>query len=334
MCSLISRRVISVSPGSDQCFSTASTWIQNCLASHSLCSHEEQGPKALPTRVIGVGSLDGSRTPFLFISNGMPGEWATLSHCWGKRRPLTTTISTLEARCRSLPLEHLPPLYKDAIVIVRRLKYRYLWIDSLCILQDSDADWQTESENMGHIFKNAAFTIAAEAAPDSTHSILDITRSVSNSVRLSCHSRSRRLEGTMLARLGYPFTQVGKSELSRRAWTLQEDLLSPRVLKFRKKQLAWSCRTLECTEEDPEGDIFFHGNEGVSNLKYICLSPKHFQHKVENLRLWDDYTWNCDPLDLWNNIISDFSERRITFDVDRLPAISGIAKEVCKAYRV
>jgi hypothetical protein len=330
MSGLISRRLISISPMSDQCFDTAAAWLQKCLGSHSLCSHGQRSLKVLPTRVIDVGPSDGSKAPFLHISNKKVGEWIALSHCWGDSRPLATTTSTLKIRCDSLPLWDLPPLFRDAVIITRRLDYRYLWIDSLCILQDSASDWQTESENMGPIFKIATFTIAAEAATNSANSILSFARSVSYPIELPCCSKSRQLVGVMYTRLGYPLDQVERSELSRRAWTLQEDLLSPRVLKWRTKQLEWSCRTVECTEEDPDGDIFFHGNGSVSNLKYICLSPEKFKKKAEDLRLLDDYTWNCDPLDLWDEIITDFSDRRITFNVDRLPAISGIAKEVAR----
>jgi hypothetical protein len=108
-------------------------------------------------------------------SKGEKGRYLALSHCWGVstiNERLTTTLATLEIRLKSIPMSLMPANFYDATIITRKLGYRYLWIDSLCIIQDSTEDWETESQNMGNIYMNASLTIAAGAAKDSDGGML------------------------------------------------------------------------------------------------------------------------------------------------------------------
>lgn len=96
--------------------------------------------------------------------------YLTLSHCWGSS-PLsasaTTTIATLRARQQRIPFATLPKTFRDAAQVVRRLGFRYLWIDALCIVQDSAADWAAEAAKMGDIYAGAVATVAAVASGNS-----------------------------------------------------------------------------------------------------------------------------------------------------------------------
>lgn len=112
--------------------------------------------------MIDVGTDDTD--PFLFVSKGQTGSWATLSYCWGHSPPLKTEIATLKERCEKIPFESMPALFRDAIVLTRRLGYSYLWIDAICIIQDSPSDWTVEAANMGYIYKESSITIVAEAS--------------------------------------------------------------------------------------------------------------------------------------------------------------------------
>lgn len=94
----------------------------------------------------------------------MVGRYVTLSHSWGGNVPLITTTKSLATHKQSVPLASLPPTFKDAIAIARKLGVQYLWIDSLCILQDSSADWETEAGLMGDVYGRSYFTIAARGA--------------------------------------------------------------------------------------------------------------------------------------------------------------------------
>jgi hypothetical protein len=129
-----------------------------------------------PTRLIDVGLADGSEEPRLVQPpKGEKGRYLALSHCWGVstiKERLTTTLATLDCRLETIPVSLMSANFYDATIITRRLGYRYLWIDSLCIIQDSVEDWEVESQNMGNIYMNASLTIAAGAAKDSDGGML------------------------------------------------------------------------------------------------------------------------------------------------------------------
>ena len=166
---LFTSRPLTEDSGSEVCFKIAQYWLQTCLESHSsLCQVKESLP--LPTRVLDVGLLDNDLVK-LYISSGEYGQWLTLSHCWGKTRPATTTTSNLDSHREGISIAALPQTFRDAIIITRKLGYRYLWIDSLCIVQDSIVDWQLESVKMNTIYANAVLNISADAAADSSEGI-------------------------------------------------------------------------------------------------------------------------------------------------------------------
>jgi hypothetical protein len=97
-------------------------------------------------------SEDGLR---LYESSGNVGCYVSLSHCWGDSvYPAKTTSQTLDQNRKSIPWSTLPKTFQDAIFFTRWLRIRYLWIDSLCIIQDSREDWLEESVKMMHIYQN------------------------------------------------------------------------------------------------------------------------------------------------------------------------------------
>ncbi|RDW58859.1 hypothetical protein BP6252_13335 [Coleophoma cylindrospora] len=330
---LVRGRPLSDTCSSEACFSLATAWIERCLRDHLTC------PKAsstnLPTRVINVGSSSSDEEPFLFLSEGHRGEWVTLSHCWGTTTlPLQTTTQNLDQNRQKLPLSELPLTFRDAVMITRRLGYQYLWIDSLCILQDSREDWLSESVQMRYIYSKAILNIAVEASRDCNEGIFrqgNIERQLHLSpVKVDCYSSSRNIRGSMYFRqrriMGDRFT---RGPLSNRAWVLQEEILSARVLRYSSEQLTWSCRSIECDEEDPTTnntnsgrggkEIFNISEAGETRSTVIPRSARsnaiEFPERMSLLRRW------------WYKVVDDYSCRRITYVNDRLPAISGLARE-------
>lgn len=143
----------------------AAQWIANCIEHHERCP--SPGLPSLPTRVVFVGSDDTE--PHLYITCGEHARYAALSHCWGSedKSPPRTTHKTLNRRLSGMSFGELPKTFQDAVTITRRLGLQYLWIDSLCIIQDSQSDWEAEAANMATVYQNAYVTIAAEAASNS-----------------------------------------------------------------------------------------------------------------------------------------------------------------------
>jgi hypothetical protein len=96
----------------------------------------------------------------LWETGYQPGHYRTLSHCWVGRKVLETTSETLANHLDNIPFDSLDALFRDAVRVCRFLGFRYLWVDSLCIRQKNQADWEEEATKMDNIYENAFFTIA------------------------------------------------------------------------------------------------------------------------------------------------------------------------------
>lgn len=124
-------------------------------------------PREMPTRVLDVG--DGSHSPRLYETHGARSAFVALSHRWGTKhveyKSLSTTSANFRAHCHEIPLDSLPKTFRDAVLVTRGLGLRFLWIDSLCIIQDSKEDWDFEASRMAKVYNNAYLTIAADLAP-------------------------------------------------------------------------------------------------------------------------------------------------------------------------
>lgn len=140
----------------------------------------------LPSRLIDVGKptpdtdTDTNSKPVHIIdSTSLPSTpsnpplYIALSYRWGEGNTLKTTKSTLVERKTSIPLATIPKTILDAITVTRRLGIRYLWVDSLCIIQDDVDDWTKEAARMGDVYMNAVCTIAAHAADHADYGFLE-----------------------------------------------------------------------------------------------------------------------------------------------------------------
>jgi hypothetical protein len=148
-------------PSSDQCLRDISSWLNQCVAEHPQCPSNLSSP--LPTRILSVS--EGSIK--LVEPNGeMKAPYVALSHCWGSGSIATTTLANFLSRKKDVTWRELSKTFQDAVKISRLLGIDYLWIDSLCIIQDSEADWERESARMASVYANAHLTIAASRSAD------------------------------------------------------------------------------------------------------------------------------------------------------------------------
>ncbi|KAF2122363.1 heterokaryon incompatibility protein-domain-containing protein, partial [Lophiotrema nucula] len=134
-------------------------WMLRCNAEHHRCSQITTSgyQLALPTRVLDI-SEDEVR---LYISRGEDEKYAALSHCWGPDPPIKTLKSNFSSHLRGICFERLPNTFRQAIQVARELSLKYIWIDSLCIIQDDKSDWEKEAIKMGSVYEGAEITIAA-----------------------------------------------------------------------------------------------------------------------------------------------------------------------------
>lgn len=121
----------------------------------------------LPRRVIDVQSESAEDSISLLETDGDLGTYMTLSHCWGKTHHVSTVKENIELRKRGISWNSLPLTFRDAILVTRALGIRYLWIDSLCIVQNDLLDWEIESAKMGSIYSCSFLNLAATRSPNS-----------------------------------------------------------------------------------------------------------------------------------------------------------------------
>ena len=146
------------STASQESLAQVREWLEICQTSHGCLGRV---PTTLPKRVIDV-SLP---TVKLYETTMETGQYACLSHCWGATRPACrTTMANLDENRRAILWEALPATFRDAIDFTRRLGIRYIWIDSICIIQDSAQDWSEQSAQMAPIYGNAFVTLCATAS--------------------------------------------------------------------------------------------------------------------------------------------------------------------------
>lgn len=149
---------------SEGSFEKLQEWITDCQTLHRECPALK--PVPLPTRVLDVDPADDGVDCRLVKTAGKIGIYLTLSHCWGTTRMITTTLSTFASREAAIVWNELSQTFKDAISITRKLGFRYLWIDSLCIIQDDSSDWVIESSRVCDIYEKSFLTISAAHGRD------------------------------------------------------------------------------------------------------------------------------------------------------------------------
>jgi hypothetical protein len=223
-------------------FEVAKRWLVECEIKHSKCDNDIP---ILPTRVVCVAE-DGHE-PYLANGGGKHARYATLSHCWGASTSAMTTSKTLREHQNAIPLDGLPKTFRDAVVICRHLGILYLWIDRLCIVQDSKSDWERESGAMGSIFQDSTLTLAATVSRDSSqglfipprHDVFPLPPSFGDYKGQAYLIDSTPKKNSLL--------QVENSILQTRGWVMQEMHLARRLLYFVHGEMAWSCceKTLE-----------------------------------------------------------------------------------------
>jgi hypothetical protein len=287
----------------------AKEWLEECISpTHAGCQGSVE--TRLPTRVIDLG-VEGEH-PRLLVTNGTRGKYVTLSHCWGKVSPLVTTKSTLKKRIAGICVAELPKTFQDAILVTHGLGFRYLWIDSLCIVQDSKEDWDIESSRMQDVYACAIFNISADAALDST-SGLGTWRRLPPGIAVGSpkngdHVRVRPIfdctDSSGVSHVPRDEEHL-KHVLDTRAWVLQERMLSPRILHFSEYEMAWECDTCcrcECT----------------------VLPRKPAARSFRSI-LGDSQLSKKAGLKVWFDLVGKYSTLNLTRESDKLPAVAGLA---------
>lgn len=280
-------------------------WIEECNASHDKCVPCKSD--SLPTRLISVSGevirLESTET----WTSSPP--YATLSYCWGDLDFLTTTTSVLQELFIEIPVDRLPQTFKDAIQIVRALRIDYIWIDSLCIVQDSDVDWRKESLRMSEVYGSSYLNIAASSALNPGEGCFTKPQSMCDAVETKVTISGQEYE-CWFYHIGNSYTfAVERSHLLSRAWAVQEKLLPTRSIHFGARGAFWECRSSI-------------GLERLPNLLEGAVSGRRLASLTHDLA---DAT-DPDLYQRWKRVITAYSVANLTLSRDKLPGLAGIAR--------
>jgi hypothetical protein len=266
-------------------------------------------------------------------------KYIALSHCWGNGVPLEGRLlcSNWSDRHESIKIDSLTPNFQDAIVFTRALRMQYLWIDALCIIQDSSSDWEREAAQMGDYYKNSWLTISAGMTKDGQKGLFGerlapfdpmcrlmtlpsfLTPSYAlffafDPLEPPSKSMLNRLRGTQGPRIEddsakerilfepkREYLQSLQSALLSRAWVLQEDLLSRRQISFEPSQVYFRC--------DDFVEFESGHREKLDTDNYVSMGRSSL--------LSGD----------WEQIVREYSVRDLTKPKDKLIALHGLAGE-------
>ncbi|KAH8805109.1 heterokaryon incompatibility protein-domain-containing protein [Xylogone sp. PMI_703] len=264
------------------------SWLAEC-SHHDSCPAQPES--ILPTRVIEIDPPNSSGKPRLLVSEGKRGKYVALSYCWGTNPYGSLGLSNLEEYTKHLDLEKLPQTLRDAITITKSISIPYLWVDSLCILQDSEFDKQHEISMMKTIYENSFVTIVAASSESVTHGFLQ--------------TRRKPLESDVEY-------DESLEPINKRAWTLQEQLMSHRYLIYASNTLQWRCKV------------------GVRNLgDSLHIDPYSVENRYSETfsALAKSTAGQETELKRWLRIVHIYSWRLASHSCDKLNAIAGIAME-------
>jgi Heterokaryon incompatibility protein (HET) len=276
------------------------------------------------------------------MGNGQHGQYVTLSYKSGDCRKFSLSTHNYLSYLNGISLQTLPRTFKEAMQVTICLGFRYLWIDALCILQDSKDGLQREISSMDKIHRHSALTIFAAGGDDA-----DSGLSVSRDPRWTkpCKSDLKTTAGNQFSQGSlYVFLRYNGNEnrpLYERGWVLKEEILSTRALVFSSRQLSWWCLCGEAAEEMP-GHLSVQGIIGLGT--YQDATGQNYSLGFDGfngLRFWLQergpmpnraLLHRDNQFDRWYEMVTEYTLRSLTYKSDILPGPSGLASAMTQTH--
>lgn len=290
--------------------------LNECVAKHKRCPDNKS--VELPTRLVEVSPPGAPESAHLRTTRGETGSYATLSYCWGGPQPFQTITKSFADYSTALPYSNLPRTLLDAFEVTRSLGLRYIWIDSLCIIQDDSEDKKRELPQMLRIYESSFITISAGSVSSCNEGFLD-PRLNSRSPRHLCVRVDDKQIGTLLVGKQSETIEFGEhisQPINNRAWTLQESWIAPRLLVFGGLTVVWKCactewqdgqqKRLRGTDDDDDDDDSDYWDYASG---YVTKQNSNLTHHA------------------WHDLIENYTRRALTYQGDKLPAISAVAEK-------
>ncbi|KAG4432456.1 hypothetical protein IFR05_012071 [Cadophora sp. M221] len=297
------------------------TWLGTCCEEHSTCRDSwtlTSKERRMPTRLLEITKSAGQWRVRVIDSTEaeMDAAYVTLSHCWGSSDFIRLTAETHLSYTDNVPFGSLSQTFKDAVELTFALGFKYLWIDSLCIIQDSHDDWIQESSMMGSVYALGHLNIAATYSKNGDGGLFKQSNDASAS---PCIIQMTDNDGALTEAICYEdrvwHREVDATPLGNRAWVVQERVLAPRIVHFSFNQVFWECCRERAAEILPPDSV---GEDG--ELKKVTPYPGTSEAQDP------DRTWVHKN---WASLVEKYSSCSLTVQSDKLVAISGLARRVC-----
>ncbi|KAF2118798.1 heterokaryon incompatibility protein-domain-containing protein [Lophiotrema nucula] len=276
----------------------AKRWIANCIENHAACGLGL--PSRLPKRILNISQPD-----LIFLvepSEETRGQYACQSYCWGDSHTVITDASTYENHKAGISVTSLPKTFRETIAFARSLNLQYLWIDAMCIIQDSIEDWRAEAAKMAQYYSNAYITLAATMSASAEGGLFQPNDDI------VLKNKTQTWLVRACRHLG--IADAANATLFGRGWIFQERLLSPRVIHFTTTELCFECNhhsTCECGQDMPD--------QGWQVKQEYLNGPK-----------WQVYKPTLG--DTWHRMVEAYCKLQLTRGSDKLLALSGLADQM------
>lgn len=325
----------------ETCWKRIAGWYKTCKTAHIRCHKSLQLPgveKWLPTRLLDTEEANQGRvkvipTADIEVSEREMTSYLVLSHCWGKRSFITLNQDNKARLQDSFSLDELPPNFRDAANATRRLGFRYVWIDSLCIIQGADGDWAEQAPLMDKVYMNAELCLAAAASSDAYGGffrqrepediqpfkidlLLSEPGSLENPTPRTFYAYCRGEVPILIWTAA-----VTSSPLNHRGWVQQERVLAPRTIHFSHQQACWECKELQAYEAGPDDAMEEFGSQTIKDWETRGPETVAFHQARDGLSPLPQ-----DIYEAWRRVISQYSTCALSFERDTLVAASGMAK--------
>ncbi|KAL3302438.1 heterokaryon incompatibility protein [Colletotrichum asianum] len=343
---------------SEESVTQMAEWVSRCANDHPNCKRRHGSLDFIPTRVLDVGTEKTWPPKYVKLVDtkemGVKGPYMTLSHCWGKGKFVQLTEKDMEEfTTTGIPWETAPHgqdicgnvNFAQALKITWLLKQRYIWIDSVCIIQDSKDDWNVESKLMHKVYRNSFCNLAAAVSEDHTGGLFRQRRQpAAPSEDEICGLFQRRrpapaVTPTRYVPIGASPRFGGRSwrilpsdlwdqdllgcHLYTRGWVFQERMLSPRLIQFGQQQIFWDCATKSACEILPDGL--------PASLDTRAGVDRYWRQRLQDAAitvrpLVDTSEGSLEKF--WESAVRTYTACNLTKSSDRNPAIWGVAKLV------
>ncbi|RSL71730.1 hypothetical protein CEP53_001327 [Fusarium sp. AF-6] len=331
---------------SQAAFDRAAKWLAHCIENDKACEPPDDG--FMPTHLINVGSA--SQSPFLFKTSGTRKPYACLSYCWGHDSDaiLKTTTSNLENHYQEIPEPAMPEGIRDAIRVCRGLQIPFLWVDSLCLVQDDAKAWLEGAAQMSQIYLNSHLTIAALEPGTCQVPFLGPQRFGNRNWQQLVKSLSTDGEADpgpdLLIRFeSDTLPRNTQCSLDKRAWCLQESMLPNRRLCFNGDEMTWEClcrQLCECGHTIRQPLTIRHVENGAAlKLDRLKAAPILSPPRPHTFLMDYGSEYSATQGDIhemrrtWRRLIERYSRRQMTRRDDKLRAISGLGQILAERFR-